>query len=402
MKNKHYAIFGVVFLFLSLIGAVYLSLQNADSRNQAANGRVVNCEDLGSPSARQRCAAENGGDMKAPITSSNEIVPCGQGAIQCGGCGGFCISGATKTCDQAILEKCGEFPTRGANITGIGADCKAASYGAKCTCGSTTVCFDSKNYDTAVKDNGCNRTDGMGLCDVWQNFGAPKTPQELAGNVSTATSTTYYCPGRFLGQDGSSCTTAPKAGFNINCYCGTIQIDTPGVGFHSESMKCGCDEKDTPPNTPSTGTPIPTRTPTPTFIIVTDTPSPTPTGTRAPTETPTNTPIPTNTPVPTSTPVPTNLGCGYTPCDNSGKQCSSGLVCITANNSGQYCSLPQFTGTCATNPGYTGCCTAPGVTDTQGPSPTRIILPVSGFEFPIQALTLIGGITTLLGFLILL
>ncbi len=37
-----------------------------------------------------------------------------------------------------------------------------------------------------------------------------------------------------------------------------------------------------------------------------------------------------------------------------------------------------------------------------GPSPTRILLPLAGFNFPFQALTLLGGIVTLLGFLILL
>jgi hypothetical protein len=36
------------------------------------------------------------------------------------------------------------------------------------------------------------------------------------------------------------------------------------------------------------------------------------------------------------------------------------------------------------------------------PSPTRILLPVAGVEFPSQVLTIIGGIVTLLGFLILL
>jgi len=38
----------------------------------------------------------------------------------------------------------------------------------------------------------------------------------------------------------------------------------------------------------------------------------------------------------------------------------------------------------------------------EGPSPTRIILPLAGFDFPSQALTLLGGIIILLGFLVLL
>jgi hypothetical protein len=50
---------------------------------------------------------------------------------------------------------------------------------------------------------------------------------------------------------------------------------------------------------------------------------------------------------------------------------------------------------------------APYPTDTpvyiaQGPSPTRIVLPNSGVEFPIQVLTVVGVITTLIGLLVLL
>lgn len=36
-----------------------------------------------------------------------------------------------------------------------------------------------------------------------------------------------------------------------------------------------------------------------------------------------------------------------------------------------------------------------------GPSPTRILLPLAGIEFPSLALTLLGGIIILLGFLVL-
>jgi hypothetical protein len=38
----------------------------------------------------------------------------------------------------------------------------------------------------------------------------------------------------------------------------------------------------------------------------------------------------------------------------------------------------------------------------ESPSPTRILLPAAGINFPSQALTLLGGIVILLGFLILL
>ena len=57
--------------------------------------------------------------------------------------------------------------------------------------------------------------------------------------------------------------------------------------------------------------------------------------------------------------------------------------------------LPVFTPTKILTP-------SPIITQVQELTPTRIILPESGVEFPSQFLTLLGGIITLLGFLILL
>lgn len=405
MKNKYYAIFGVLFLLLSLGGAIYLSFQNADTQKNATN-KI--CADIGDPKARQACADANGGDMNAPIEGANEILnlsraACGPGdgklGYWCDACGGFCTSGKSLTCDQAGIKKCGEYPVHGSTVTGVGSDCAPPAGGQSCNCSGTNVCF--INTGQCIHSTGNGISDG--LCAVWGLIGSPKTTAELNDKTLTTNNAIYFCKDKFLVENNNSCNTPAPANFNINCYCGTIQIDR-GNGFTTESMSCKCDTPEKPTRTPTptriptntpTGTRTPTRTPTPTFIIITDTPVPTPTGTFYPT----NTPIPTDTPVPTSTPVPAYLGCGYTPCDNAGKQCTSGLVCITANNSAQYCSLPQYTTTCATNPGYTGCCTAPVA---QGPSPTRIILPISGVEFPSQALTIIGSIATLLGFLILL
>jgi hypothetical protein len=69
MKNKHYAIFGIFFLLLSLGGAIYLSFQNADNRNMAKN---MVCADIGDPKARQACADAHGGDMNALINPDDE------------------------------------------------------------------------------------------------------------------------------------------------------------------------------------------------------------------------------------------------------------------------------------------------------------------------------------------
>jgi len=113
------------------------------------------------------------------------------------------------------------------------------------------------------------------------------------------------------------------------------------------------------PSPTVTSTPGPTVTPGPTSTN-------TPTATATPTETPaddspTPTQTPTDTPVPTSTPTP-DLSVTNTPAPTD----------------------------------------IPVPTNTIGPSPTRIILPNAGVDFPVKALGLVGVIITLFGFLILL
>lgn len=419
MKNKYYAIFGVVFLLLSLAGAFYLVTQNAENRGLAnltydqrreaeeiakLEKKVKDAEEnpnIGDSAAAQRALEAAQAALEAAKKAQGSVVGtdpnnCSRPNIWCAGCGGFCSDGS-QTCDSAIYAKCGEMPQRGGNYVLKPSTGCSGTYYYECTCTAGSYCFDRGTYGGMEQ---C--TNAGGLCDV------AKITAPVAGGAPAGTTNTYYCPGQFIGEAGASqsCTTLPKADFNINCYCGTIQVDTVGGGFKSQSMKCGC-TKDVIAQVLPTNIPvIPTATPTRTI--------PTPTGTYIPTNTPiptitpipTNTLVPTNTPVPTATPTPAIFGCGYTPCDDNNNRCSSGLTCITANNNNRYCSQPQYTNTCKTNPGYTGCCTAPIVPTTpvyaQGPSPTRIILPVSGFEFPSQALTIIGGIATLLGFLILL
>lgn len=422
MKNNYYALFGVLFLLLSLGGAVYLVYQNADNRKQAAIG-VKSAYDLkqeaaqiakleqkvqdaaqiaadknqtgGSKAANDKLAAAQA-VLDAAKKASGGVVGTDAGScvkpnIWCAGCGGFCSDGS-QICDAAITAKCGEMPQRGGNYVLKPSTGCSGTYYYECNCSTGSYCFDR---GTGTNGEQCNPSTNDGLCAV-AGITAP-----VVGGAPAGTTNTYYCPGQFIGEAGASqsCTTLPKAGFNINCYCGTIQIDTIGAGFKSQSMKCGCASNNVDVSTQTVTTA--TKIPTPTFVITTDTPAPTPTGTYIPTNTPTpTTPVITNTP----TPIPTiaYLGCGYTPCDTTGKICNSGLTCVTANNSNQYCSLPQYVNTCKTNPGYAGCCTAPDTKITEGPSPTRIILPISGVEFPSQALTIIGGIATLLGFLILL
>ena len=263
------------------------------------------------------------------------------------------------------------------------------------------------------------------------------------------TATKYTCPNEWnpscgkqeqVVRDGSSLCLERD-------FCGSQQLDVYYVGGGScwiDYWDYSCDVTPTNTPVPPTNTPTPTNTPVPTATntpmpTATNTPVPTATGTPQPTNTPkptaTNTPMPTatNTPMPTATPTSKPNTCGGTCGSNS--NCQSDYVCYQG-----YCRNPSCTsspdcicpgepnlcgGTCGSNtncksnlfcsegfcrnpscPGQVNCiCQAspvPTKVIAEGPSPTRIILLESGVEFPSQILTLVGGIITLLGFLILL
>jgi hypothetical protein len=217
----------------------------------------------------------------------------------------------------------------------------------------------------------------------------------------------YKCPGKKdLSGGCQENEQVVPAGSSSVCfdsnYCGVQQIDSDVWSdcFISVVDTAGCDTKPTtPPNTPTnTPTPTvkPTNTPTPT-VTPRATSTPKLTATPTPTNTPTPTPGPTSTPGPSSTPTPAPPNsCGGTCGSNT--NCGSDLFCHDG-----YCRN-------ASCPDQTNCICQQSPTSTpvpteyiaEGPSPTRIILPQSGVEFPSQMLTIFGGIVTLLGFLILL
>ena len=408
MKNKLYGIFGVVFLLLSLAGSYYLVTQNADNRNLAVGDGECACKDAntGRTSSGQ---FSNTGKCSCPAGTNAGTNKCSTGGkdgdetinvnkkdctssvgFWCGGCGGFCTSGKSLTCNQMAVIKCNEKILLG-NV-------KCVQIGEDWLPDPDMKYSEDTNRDTAIGLVGCrDDTSTVGCISVYNQVAAQCKEQMGKGGFGNDA---FICKIGVKNYSGGACTANNGVPYNGDkCFCGTIQIDT-GSGHSSYYSECGCNNKSTdkPKQTP---TPTKKLTATPTKPVSTLTPTLTPT--ISGTVTPTDTPTPTVTPSPTNTPGPTNtpayLGCGYTPCDNGSNQCNSGLTCITANNSNQYCSQTQYVSTCKTNPGYAGCCTAP---ITSGPSPTRIVLPVSGFEFPVQALTIIGGITTLLGFLILL
>ncbi|HNY04152.1 MAG TPA: hypothetical protein PKI92_00120 [Candidatus Woesebacteria bacterium] len=163
------------------------------------------------------------------------------------------------------------------------------------------------------------------------------------------TATLSKCPNQWESSCWNSQTIKGTSLCMDKNFCGSQQLDV----YYNDGGSCWVDYWDYSCDAP-TATPIP----------------------------PTNTPIPTNTPTPTGTPKPTNTP---TP-TNTPKPTATGTPEPTATNT----PIPP------TNTPI------PTQVITEGPSPTRIILPESGVEFPSQILTLVGGIITLLGFLILL
>jgi len=260
----------------------------------------------------------------------------------------FCANPSGRGCQYECLDRCGELSHYG-SLTGTpGAPCTIANVNDKCISAKS------------------------GTLDVVNHYKCPgftsMPPAGCQDNVETLRNVSQVC------VDES--------------FCGVQQIDYRGC-FVSYLKLCQTPTdapKDTPTPTPTqkpsstpTLTPIPTKKPSST---------PTPTPTKKPSSTPTSTPtpLPTNTPIPTSTttPQPTSTS---TP-----QPTSTPNPTPTPNPTSTPTPLPTNTPIPTSTPEYIA----------EGPTPTRIILPQSGVEFPAQMLTIFGGIVTLLGFLILL
>jgi len=216
------------------------------------------------------------------------------------------------------------------------------------------------------------------------------------------TATLSKCPNEWHSSCWNSDTVTGTSLCMDRYFCGSQQLDVYPVG----ESPCSVDYWDrscdvTPINTPvpPTNTPTPTNTPVPT---ATNTPIPTntrtPTATNTPVPTATNTPRPTatNTPRPTATntPRPTATGTPQPTATGTPQPTATGTPQPTATGT------PQPTATNTPVPPTSS--PIPTQVIAEGPSPTRIILPESGVEFPSQILILVGGIITFLGFLILL
>ena len=409
----NYKFLSFLLLCLSLVGAIYLVQLNQENRSQAElNGPGTAKNNLSQYDLKQQKAAEDKLAAKVTEAASNPNIDSSQAAQQklkdaqaalktaqdatgnvvdassvadcktkggswCGACGGFCST--ASSCDSAGIAKCNEYPSRGGTYV-LNGDPTTHIY--HCTCGGQDYGFDkpgvcnfSNNKATSFTTNIPNGspdyssfqgTDTDGLCHIIDFT-------KVNNNLPAGTKTGGWCADQFYGTADLSkgCQGTPvPANFNPSCFCGTVQIDTTGQGFVEKTMKCGCSTKtsSTPQNTPTTPvhTPTPTKTSTPTPTrSPTLTPTQTPTATLSPSATPTGTLSPSDTPTSTPTVTPTNYVTTPTP--------PSPTLAIST----PIYSPPQNT-------------------------PTRIVLPDTGIEFPGQIITVVGIITTLFGFLILL
>ncbi len=410
-KYLSYKSLTVLFLISSLIGSVYLVKLEQDNRGKAVGPGECACKNASTGATTSGTCKPDGGC----------ICPAGTnpGTNKCavGGGGG----GQTQCTDQQVKDAGlgGSLPARcsslGAKACQKDSSNKNTGYQCECIDLSPGACSFYANSCTKLNLEACPQSSGGATSGNYENSNIIS-----CGGVSCRADE-CHC------QGGESCVTQVcEPAIRASCLNQNRAWCKQGAGTTCcvEGYKCGSNNTGcvlvdlitaTPTKKPPTSTPTipkstitPTQTPTGTLVptntpTITITPTQTPTGTLVPTNTPTITLTPTQTPtgtlVPTNTPTPTTvvLGCGYTPCDDNDRPCSSGLTCISADNGNRYCSQPSYVDACKINPGYTSCCTAP-----QGPSPTRIILPNAGFEFPAQALTVVGVIVTLFGFLILL
>jgi len=294
---------------------------------------------------------------------------------------GSCNANGSCNCPNGTNEgsnKCslggggGDVPMPGDKCQAGQTSCQQNSSGKNtgynCTCVTT---LDPNDWQCTTQDLKTCPTEGgvdpnAGYCDPINKVKIVGRCLKADAGSKISVAYKYKCKDQFTDMAGGCqqnetvVRNTSSVCFDDN-FCGTQQIDLQNAGscFISVADKTGC--KTIPPKatlTPKptstlkpTNTPTPTRTPTTTPTVK---PTSTPTGTPAPTSSPTSTP--TGTPAPTSTPTET----------------------------------PKIIPTSTPKP------------IAEGPSPTRIVLPQSGVEFPAQMLSVVGVIITLFGFLILL
>ena len=409
--NKIYALLSVLFLFLSLIGSVFLVRQNQDLREQAATSPCGTkpAEKCPYPKDPKLLGVNPICDLKTLTWDFND-QQCNQaGRIEtCNGEQWCCpVAGA-----KWQKGPCGEVRDKESNTLTLQTGRKLRLY--------LVNLITNNTYQITLT----NKTDPSEKITLNTGQLAKNQDKIFLDVLTVGQNNQYDISVQLIGEagpaygwkqlntDGKTCGEAANGNalidvtsyinsakqqsrepHSIQCW-GDYQLGdtTQDYDFNDFMIVIGYDELSVPT---LTNTPTATNTPKPSSTIK---PSSTPTSTPKPT----NTPTATNTPRPTATPTYSAsinyLTCGQSTCSSS-SPCTSGLVCVKANNGDFYCSKSDYQTYCQSNPGYQSCCTAPLA---EGPSPTRIILPSAGIDFPLKGMAIIGSILSLLGILILL
>ena len=351
-----YQILSIIFLLLTLFGAVYLVKLKQDNRNIAAGNVICKVDHPeicpGVPNSRPEYNAMVG-MIEGDPNSCTWRDACAPHVNP----GQSCTGSYTDIGNQLIRLSYGE------SNNGSFVGCSSSNQNDNCFCPQNVnqgVAFSSGNAS-------CMADAGADSCAARQVIIPTNTPTATPTNVPPTNTPTTIPP-----TNTPTRTPTPIPPTNT-----PTRTPTPTATRTPTPIP--------PTNTPTrTPTPTATRTPTPTVPTSTPTrtptPTQTPTGTLTPTNTPTRTPTPTQTPTGTLTPTNTPT---RTPTPT---QTPTGTLTPTAIPTNTPTNRPTNT----------------PVFIAQVPSPTRIILPQTAFEFPIQALTIMGTVITLLGLLILL
>lgn len=183
----------------------------------------------------------NANDADLQWLEIRDEAKCNQaGGVYCAGCKGFCNISKDRGCNDLQVAKCNELPQYGANwVKATNGSCPGG-YSKKCNCGTSDYCFDKEGYCGNETGPGVSQdTLDHGLCQITDD--PKKQGDGIADKINDGTGTEiFFCANRFDNLSAGCQDQLVGSDFNLNCYCGTVQIDKPGQGFETKSMQCGC------------------------------------------------------------------------------------------------------------------------------------------------------------------
>jgi len=300
--NNFYTIFSIVFLGLSLVGAIVLVKRNQDFRN-LATGSAPSCPS-GTVSERtygECCACQKAKEVRECTLAGGQkeyySSDCVHDTPSCtNGCSADPTSAPPSECNESF---CNGISLDSTCWSHAGSGCAWIDGSCKCNRGQPGITI-TGNCDSFTVSGGTARL-SVAVCK--EEYYPAKTKDKCQADankgVGCSTQMREFGPGTHS--------------ISPDVQCGIYQVDATGNGWNC--AKTGCQWNDA---ICSVATPTPTKTPTPTSTTAptgTHSPTPTPTKTSTPTKTPTPTmtptgtlaatPTPTKTPVPTNTPIPT-------------------------------------------------------------------------------------------------